>query len=177
MRASSRGLFWGDIPAFTSKGWGNQGNFCSNTSSTSRDIPRNPGTLENATGALNFLETFRVAYCLQTRGRVRHNIGIMKQRCHDLQTSRLGSLLSRTLEVSQKRMYIGVSIISGTNTTICTAVVVVLEYLGSQYTQYHSAGWRCWFFTPFYLQSCIRPDAISRWIQQRNSAKFCTNLG
>jgi hypothetical protein len=32
-------------------------------------------------------------------------------------------------------------------------------------------------FTSFCLESCIRPDAISRWIRQRNSSRFCVNLG
>jgi hypothetical protein len=29
----------------------------------------------------------------------------------------------------------------------------------------------------FYLESCIRPDAILRWIQKRYSIKCCANLG
>jgi hypothetical protein len=32
-------------------------------------------------------------------------------------------------------------------------------------------------FTSFYLEPCIWPFAISRWIQQRNSIKSCANLG
>jgi hypothetical protein len=50
--------------------------------------------------------------------------------------------------------------------------MIVLEYLGNQYTKFHAAGW---FFTSFYLKPCIWPDAISRWILQRNSE--CANLG
>jgi hypothetical protein len=38
-------------------------------------------------------------------------------------------------------------------------------------------GWTCWFFKSFYLELPIWPDAISRWIGQGNSIKFCTNLG
>jgi hypothetical protein len=29
---------------------------------------------------------------------------------------------------------------------------------------------------PFYLESCIWPDVILRWTQQRNTIKFCANL-
>jgi hypothetical protein len=54
--------------------------------------------------------------------------------------------------------------------------MIVLAYLGSQCTKFHTTGWM-WFFTSFYLELCIWPDAISRRIWQRNSIKFCTNLG
>jgi hypothetical protein len=57
--------------------------------------------------------------------------------------------------------------------------MIVLSYLGSQHTKYHAAQWTCWLFTSFYLESCIWPDVISQWSQQRNSkcAQFCENLG
>jgi hypothetical protein len=35
--------------------------------------------------------------------------------------------------------------------------------------KFHVAGWMCWIFMSFYLESCILPDAISQWIRQRNS--------
>jgi hypothetical protein len=38
-----------------------------------------------------------------------------------------------------------------------------------QCTKFHTAGWACWFFTSFYLESYIWPDAISLRLQQRNS--------
>jgi hypothetical protein len=47
--------------------------------------------------------------------------------------------------------------------------MVVLAHLGSQCTKFHAARWMCWFFMSFYLELCIWPDAISRWMQQRNS--------
>jgi hypothetical protein len=49
--------------------------------------------------------------------------------------------------------------------------MIVLAYHGSQRTKFHAARWTCWSFTPFYLVSCIWPDAISHWIWQRNSMK------
>jgi hypothetical protein len=53
--------------------------------------------------------------------------------------------------------------------------VIVLAYLGSQCTKFYSAGYTCWFFTPFYSDLCIWHDEISRWIRQRNSIRFCAN--
>jgi hypothetical protein len=35
----------------------------------------------------------------------------------------------------------------------------------------------CRFFTPFYFKSCISSGVILQWSQQRNSIKFCVNLG
>jgi hypothetical protein len=73
-----------------------------------------------------------------------------------------------------------VSTVSGTDAAICTAVVmqrqtIVLAYLGSQCTKFHTVGWMCWFFMFFYLESCIWPDGILRQIQQRNS-KWASNF-
>jgi hypothetical protein len=70
--------------------------------------------------------------------------------------------------------YMEVSIISGTGADICITVIVTLE---SQCTKFHAAGWTCWFFTSFYLELCIWPHLISQWTRQRNSIKFCANLG
>jgi hypothetical protein len=42
-------------------------------------------------------------------------------------------------------------------------------------TKFHTVGWTYWFFASVYLESCIWPNAISRWIRQRNN-KFCANL-
>jgi hypothetical protein len=55
--------------------------------------------------------------------------------------------------------------------------MIVLAYIGSQYTKFHTAGWKCWFLTSLYSECCIWPDGILRWILQRNSIKFCLNLG
>jgi hypothetical protein len=52
--------------------------------------------------------------------------------------------------------------------------MIVLVYLGSQCTELYAACWTFRFFTSFYLELCVRPGAISRWIRQRNNA---TNLG
>jgi hypothetical protein len=54
--------------------------------------------------------------------------------------------------------------------------MILLAYTGSQCTTFHAAGWKCWFFT-FFLGPCIRPDAISRRIRQRECVKSCTSLG
>jgi hypothetical protein len=55
--------------------------------------------------------------------------------------------------------------------------MLVLAYLRSQCTKFHTAGWTCWFFTSFYLESCIWPDAISWWIGKRVYIEFCSDLG
>jgi hypothetical protein len=54
--------------------------------------------------------------------------------------------------------------------------MIVLAYLGSQCTKFHAAGWKGWFLLSFYLGSCVWPDAISRWIQQRVCIKFCVKV-
>jgi hypothetical protein len=55
--------------------------------------------------------------------------------------------------------------------------MIVLTYLGSQRTKFYSAGWTCWLFMSFYMESCIWPDAIFQWIRHTNSIKFWANLG
>jgi hypothetical protein len=49
--------------------------------------------------------------------------------------------------------------------------------LGVSAHNFMQLGGRAGFFTSFHLASCIWADAISRWIQQRNSTKFCATLG
>jgi hypothetical protein len=55
--------------------------------------------------------------------------------------------------------------------------VIVLAYLGSQCTKCRTAGRKSWCFTSSYLESCIRPHRISRWIRQRNSIQLYANVG
>jgi hypothetical protein len=52
--------------------------------------------------------------------------------------------------------------------------MIVLAYLGSQCKKIHTAGWKCWFLRPF---SWSRASVLTRWIRQKNSIKFCANLG
>jgi hypothetical protein len=47
--------------------------------------------------------------------------------------------------------------------------MIVLAYLGSQCQKFHTAGYTSPFFTSFYLETCIWPDAVSWWNRQRNS--------
>jgi hypothetical protein len=54
---------------------------------------------------------------------------------------------------------------------------MIVLYLGVQYTEFHAGEWTRGFLISFYLEPCIRPDEISRWIRQRNGIKFCANLG
>jgi hypothetical protein len=55
-------------------------------------------------------------------------------------------------------------IISGTGAAIssCSSAMqrqmVVLEYLGNQYTKFYECGWICWVSTSFCLEYCVRPD-------------------
>jgi hypothetical protein len=53
---------------------------------------------------------------------------------------------------------------------------LILAYLGSQYTEFHTAGWMCWFVMSFYLEFFIWPDAVLQWIWQWVYIKFCANL-
>jgi hypothetical protein len=60
----------------------------------------------------------------------------------------------------------------------CSAMqrkMIRLAYFESQCTLFHTAGWMCWVFMSFYLESCIWADAISRWIRQKNRIKFRAN--
>jgi hypothetical protein len=55
--------------------------------------------------------------------------------------------------------------------------IIVLTYLGSQCTKILHSWVYVLIFTSLYLESCIRPVAISRWIRQGNSIKCCARLG
>jgi hypothetical protein len=78
----------------------------------------------------------------------------------------------------------GLTIISRTGAAISRAVVVV-RYKSRPYYEHilevrvQNVTQLCGRadFMSFYLESCLWPDANSRWIRQRNSIKFCSNLG
>jgi hypothetical protein len=55
--------------------------------------------------------------------------------------------------------------------------MIVLAYVESQCTKFHTAGWLCWFFTSFYLESYTWPNAISQCIWQWTCVKCCANVG
>jgi hypothetical protein len=52
--------------------------------------------------------------------------------------------------------------------------MIVLAYLESKNTTFHTAGWTCWFFMSLYLESS--PDAILWWIRQLIFINLCANL-
>jgi hypothetical protein len=72
----------------------------------------------------------------------------------------------------------GIFIISGTSAAAVRQYLIVLTYLGSHCLYKISRSWvDMLIFMSFYLESCIWPDAILRWIWQRVCIKFCANLG
>jgi hypothetical protein len=54
--------------------------------------------------------------------------------------------------------------------------MIVQADLESRCSKFHATGCMPWFITSFCLESCIWLDAISGWIPQRNSIKFCADL-
>jgi hypothetical protein len=71
----------------------------------------------------------------------------------------------------------GASIISGTGDAICKAVLVALCN-GRELVCKISRSWiHVLIFKSFYLESCVWPGVISRWIRQRNSITFWANPG
>jgi hypothetical protein len=54
--------------------------------------------------------------------------------------------------------------------------MIVLTYIGSQCTKFHTAGWICWFLCPF-----VWVMSGSMWFHdvcdKGTAIKFCTNLG
>jgi hypothetical protein len=53
--------------------------------------------------------------------------------------------------------------------------MIVLAYLARQCTKFHASGWTCWLLS-FHFKSFILPDAISQWMRQRSTNRFCANL-
>jgi hypothetical protein len=96
--------------------------------------------------------------------------------CTDLLEFTQGQLL-KGLPNKLVFIYEKISIIFGVGVSICTAVVVARFNGRCQCTTFQAAGWKCWFFSSFYWESWNWPDAISQWNRQRNSIKFCINLG
>jgi hypothetical protein len=54
--------------------------------------------------------------------------------------------------------------------------MVLLACLWSQCTKFHTAGWTCWFFMSYYLESCIWPDVTLGWIRSSVCITFCADL-